>query len=310
MDAWPKAARFGDGVVLFSCKKFKGSQEIPAYLRIEPWTFTTNYRIEGAATQAITDAWLYVDGNLLGCYEIQSHDDGKYVMIPVLEKDGHKLQIYPGVKLNGIASTRVQYPFYKPYIIDKVLKPGMIDTVNPATKYYSIDSSSVRFKREAMEDFEDVNNIKLDSTSRSRTKIRQVSHRTDPNAWMDPLDTLNRYRSGYIHLTDSIYMFDIASKELRNLPAVGNYVLMEIDYKCDEEFLVGMYIHSSQYGLQDKELYYVKATNEWKKIYINFSPTVTDSYYADYVKFYLRGTVGPSGSSNFYFDNIKLIYLE
>ena len=297
-------------LVLFSCKKFKGSQEIPSYVRVEPWTLTTNYRIEGAATQAITDAWLYVDGNLLGCYEIQPHSDGNYVMIPVLEKDSHTLQIYPGVKLNGISATRIQYPFYKPYVVNKVLKPGEVDTVRPSTTYYSTDSTSVRFKRIAWEDFEDVNNIKLDSTSKSKTRIRQVSHRTDPNAWMDPLDTLNHYRSGYIHLHDSINVFEIASKELRDLPTVGNYVLLELDYKCDQQFMVGMYIHSGQHGIQDKELYYFKATDEWKKVYINFSPTVTDCYYADYLKFYFRGVAGTSGSSNFYFDNLKLIYLE
>ena len=279
-------------LVLFSCKKFKGSQEIPAYLRIEPWTFTTNYLIYGAATHAITDAWVYVDGNLLGCYEIQSHDDGMYVMVPVLEKDSHKLQIYPGIKLNGIASTRIQYPFYKPYVTTRTLTPGEIDTIRPFTVYYSIDSTSMRFKREAMEDFEDINNIKLDSTSNSKTKIKQISHRTNPNAWMDPLDTLNHYRSGRVQLTDSINIFDIASKELRNLPTVG------------------MYIHTAQTGVMDKELYYLKATDDWKKVYLNFSPTVTENFSADYVKFYFRGLYGGADTTNFYFDNLKLIYLE
>ena len=297
-------------LVLFSCKKFKGSQEIPAYLHIEPWTFTTNYIIYGAATEAITDAWVYVDGDLLGCYEIQSHDDGMYVRVPVLEKDSHKLQIYPGVKLNGIASTRIQYPFYKPYVITRTLTPGKIDTISPSTVYYSIDSTSMRFKREAMEDFEDINNIKLDSTPNSKTKIRQISHRNNPNAWLDPYDTINHYRSGRVQLTDSINIFEIASKELRNLPTVGNYVLLELDYKCDNNFLVGMYIHTSQSGVMDKELYYLKATDIWKKVYLNFSPTVTENFNADYVKFYFRGYQGEADTTNFYFDNLKLIYLE
>ena len=61
-------------VTFFSCNKFKGSQEIPAYLRIEPWTLTTNYEIEGAATEAITDAWVYINGNLHGCFEFKNHD--------------------------------------------------------------------------------------------------------------------------------------------------------------------------------------------------------------------------------------------
>ena len=295
-------------ILFFSCKKFSGSQEIPAYLRIEPWTLTTNYDVEGAATQAITDAWVYINGNLLGCYEIKNHDDGTYVMVPVLEKGEKKLQIYPGIKMNGIASTRIQYPFYRPYICKKNLVEGEIETITPSTIYYSIDSTAVRFKREACEDFEDVNNIKLDSTSKSRTSISQISHRDNPNAWMDPLDTLNHYRSGYVHLGDSINCFDLASKELYGLPTVGNYVLLEMDYKCSAEICIGMYITTTQ--VMDKELYYLKATNTWKKAYLNFSPTITENFNATSLKFYLRGVVSGNESADYYFDNLKLIYVE
>jgi len=299
---------FGIVILLFSCKKFSGSQEIPAYLRIEPWTFTTNYEIEGAATHAITDAWLYIDGNLHGCYEMKNHDDGKYAIIPVLEKGEHNIQIYPGVKMNGISATRIQYPFYRPYKRVHNFVEGDIATINPATRYYSTDSTSMRFKASACEDFEDVNNIKLDSTANSKTRIKQVSHREDPNAWMDPLDTLNRYRSGYIHLADSINIFEVASKELVGLPSVGNYILLEMDYKCSSDVLIGMYITTTQ--VMDKELYYLKATNTWKKAYINFSPTVTENFNATSLKFYLRGSVSNGNTADYYFDNLKLIYIE
>lgn len=292
---------------LFSCKKFKGSQEIPAYLRIEPWSLTTNYDYEGAATYSIPDAWVYIDGNLHGCFEMKSHDDGLYAMIPVLKEGTHKLQIYPGVKLNGISSTRIQYPFYKPYVTTQDLTQGDINTIMPSTKYYSADSTSMRFR--LLEDFEDANNIKIDSTVSSQTKVRQISHRTNQNAWVDPYDTINHYRSGWIHLGDSIKKFDIACEELTDFPGTGKYTILEMDYKCSTEMLIGMYIMSAQDGISDKELYYVKASDTWKKIYINFSPTVTENYNASYMKFYIRGTI-TSGSADFYFDNIKLIYRE
>lgn len=295
-------------LVLFSCRKFKGSQEIPAYVRFEPWSLTTNYVIYGAATHAITDAWLYVDGDLLGCYEIQQHDDGMYAMVPVLKHGSHRLQIYPGVKLNGISSTRVQYPFYKPYIVTKDLTPSEIVTVNPYTTYYSIDSTLMRFKMK--EDFEEVNNIKLYRPDSTWAELHQISHRTNPNAWLDPFDTLNHYRSGCVHLDDSIQRFCLTSAQLTGLPSVGNYVLLELDYKCDNEFMVGMYIHTSQSGIMDKELYYLKKTDNWKKVYLNFSPTITENFNADYVKFYFKGYSDGSDSTNFYFDNLKLIYLD
>ena len=299
---------FGIVLLMFSCKKFSGSQEIPAYLKIEPWTLTTNYEIEGASTHAITDAWLYVNGNYQGCYEMKNHDDGVYSMIPVLEKGEHKLQIYPGVKLNGISSTRIQYPFYKPFVTRKNLVEGQVETISPVTKYYSIDSTSVHFKMQ--EDFEEVNNIKLYRIDTTYAELHQISHRDNQNAWLDPLDTINHFRSGHVHIGDSIRRMGLASGALYNLPAVGNYVLMEMDYKCSAEILVGMYIMSSQQGLMDKELYYLKATDSWKKTYLNFSPTITENNTATYFKFYLKSAVAEGGEADIYIDNIKLIYVD
>ena len=299
---------FGIVLLLFSCKKFSGSQEIPAYLKIEPWTFTTNYENEGAATHAITDAWVYVNGNYLGCYELKSHNDGVYAMVPILEKGSKKIRLYPGIKLNGIASTRIQYPFYRPYEYKTTLVPGEIGTVAPSTTYYSVDSTLMRFKM--MEDFEEINNIKLYRIDTTYAQLEQISHRTDANAWMDPLDTINHYRSGHVHLGDSILKMGLSSAQLIGLPTVGNYVLMEMDYKCSAEIEIGLYLWLPQEGGITKPLYYLKSTDTWKKIYVNYSPTITDYYNASYVKFYLKGAVKEGETADFYFDNIKLIYIE
>lgn len=299
---------FGAFLLFFSCNRFKGDQEIPAYLRIEPWTFTTNYEKEGAATHAITDAWLYINGSFQGCYEMKTHDDGVYALVPVLENGEKNVHLYPGVKMNGISSTRIHYPFYQPYRFRHTFVEGKIDTVAPSTRYYSVDSTLVRFKM--MEDFEEINNIKLYRIDSTYAELNQISHRTNSNAWLDPLDTINHHRSGHIHVGDSIKRFCIASGELTGLPAVGNYVLLELDYKCNSDILVGMYIMSSQNGLQDKELIYLRTTDTWKKAYINFSPTVTENYNATYLKFYFRGAVTGDETADYYFDNIKLIYVE
>lgn len=298
------------GVVLslLSCNKFKGSQEIPAYIKINPWTFTTDYQREGAATHAITDAWIYIDGSLLGCFEMKSHDDGVYSMIPALKVGKHTMQVYPGVKLNSISSTRIQYPFYKPHVVEHTFTPGVIEEINPSTRYYSTDSTLVRFKM--MEDFEEVNNIRLYKLDTTYADLVQIDHRENPNAWLDPLDSLNHYRSGYIHIDDSIRRFCVASDKLYNLPTAGNYVILELDYKCTDDFLIGMFIRTPQDGIMDKELIYLKKTDTWKKAYVNFSPTVTENFNASYLKFYFSGSVDAGGSADFYFDNVKLIYLD
>jgi hypothetical protein len=126
-------------MIFSSCNNFEGSQEIPAYIHVDTFLLTTNYEIEGAASHKITDVWLYIDNNLQGCYEMPA-------TIPVLERGKHKITIYPGIKLNGISSTRTINPFYKPYIIEELeLEEKVIDTIHPSTTYYSKDESTLEF---------------------------------------------------------------------------------------------------------------------------------------------------------------------
>ena len=300
---------FGIVLLLFSCKKFKGSQEVPAYLRIEPWVFTTNYNTEGAPTHGITDAWLYVNGSFQGCYEMQAHEDGVYAQIPVLEEGEKTLQFYPGIKMNSISSTRIQYPFYKSYKIQHTFVPGETSVITPVTKYYSVDSTALEFK---MQDFENYNEIDLTSYDTIYAPLEQISHRSDTNAWIDPhnlADSNFHYKSGHVHLADSTLRFWLQSPKLTGLPTNGrSYVLLEIDYKCDEDFLIGLLVRSPQDGTLDKQLVYLKATNVWKKAYINFTPTLIENYNASWVRYYLKGTTYEGETTDFYFDNIKLIH--
>ena len=292
---------------LTSCNKFKGDQEIPSYIRFEPWSLTTDYETEGAATEAITDAWLYVDGNFVGCYEFLDHEDGKYALAPVLHEGTHDITLAPGIKMNGISSTRIHYPFYHPLNIESYsFKPGVIDTIFPYTRYYHPDSSSVKFKM--IEDFEDINNIRLFKTSQSDTTVVQTST-SDPNTWLDPVSPEKYCHSGHVWIGDTLNYFCVASDALYDLPNMGNYIILELDYKCEAEFEVGLFAKTKN-GIEDIELVMVRKSDDWKKIYINFSPSVTETTTADYFKFYLRGSVKENEEANYYFDNIKLIYRD
>ena len=298
---------FGLAILLFSCNKFKGSQEIPAYVRITPWTFTTNYQIEGAATEAITSSRLHVDGSLIGTFDYKNHDDGQYVMIPVLNSGEHNIQVLPVINLNGISSTKVNYPFYKTYQTKVTLTPGEYVTVSPSTTYYSVDSTNMCFK--LMEDFENVNNIQFDAdTNYAKVKVVSVKHSEDNNAWVDPLDSLNHCRSGHIHLGDSLYSYRIWTDKLTDIPSLGNKIILEIDYKCTSDFCVGLFYSE---GINQPEYYplvYLRATDVWKKNYVNLSPIFNENPNLVYTRVYLQGDIAENSTADYYFDNIKLIY--
>lgn len=282
-------------IVLSSCNNFKGSQEIPAYIHIDTFLFTTNYGLEGAASHKITDAWLYIDDDIQGCYELPA-------TIPVLERGNHRVTIIPGIKLNGISKTRTINPFYTPYIIENYkLEEKVIDTILPSTTYYPIDESSIVFRFK--EDFE--RQVSLEETADSDTTITRTE-RDAPENWND-LENNSHY-SGYVWLGDSTNYFCIASEEFRDLPNQGNSIFLEIDYKCDEVFEVGLFAKIS--SVESIPLVYVNPSPTWNKIYINLGPNITDTQEAEYFKFYIAGKIDEGSEAEYYFDNIKLVYRD
>lgn len=282
-------------IVLPSCNNFKGSQEIPAYIHIDTFLFTTNYGLEGAASHKITDAWLYIDDDIQGCYELPA-------TIPVLERGNHRVTIIPGIKLNGISKTRTINPFYTPYIIENYnLEEKVIDTILPSTTYYPIDESSIVFRFK--EDFE--RQVSLEETADSDTTITRTE-RDAPENWND-LENNSHY-SGYVWLGDSTNYFCIASEEFRDLPNQGNSIFLEIDYKCDEVFEVGLFAKIS--SVESIPLVYVNPSPTWNKIYINLGPNITDTQEAEYFKFYIAGKIDEGSEAEYYFDNIKLVYRD
>lgn len=282
-------------IVLSSCNNFKGSQEIPAYIHIDTFLFTTNYGLEGAASHKITDAWLYIDDDIQGCYELPA-------TIPVLERGNHRVTIIPGIKLNGISKTRTINPFYTPYTIENYkLEEKVIDTILPSTTYYPIDESSIVFRFK--EDFE--RQVSLEETADSDTTITRTE-RDAPENWND-LENNSHY-SGYVWLGDSTNYFCIASEEFRDLPNQGNSIFLEIDYKCDEVFEVGLFAKIS--SVESIPLVYVNPSPTWNKIYINLGPNITDTQEAEYFKFYIAGKIDEGSEAEYYFDNIKLVYRD
>lgn len=305
-----------------SCTKFSGDQEIPAYLCVKPWTLTADYDRYGADTEAITDVWVYIDGNVQGCYEIRdkvypsnnsSSNDSlidRSVTIPILSKGTHHLTLYPGVKMNGISSTRIQYPFYQPYYIDShQFVPGKIDTIKPTTEYYSIDEGMLDFK--LMEDFNSVA-MKFSKVSTSDTTIYRVSCipgdvNYDSLAWTGNI--AKSHYSGKVTLCDTIDYFCLQSEKMTGLPNQGNYILLELDYLCDVEFEVGLFGYTKN-GIETFELVNVRKSDKWKKIYINLGPTITDNQTASWWKVFITSSTINGETANFYFDNIKVVYRD
>ena len=295
-------------MIFGSCNKFKGDQTVPAYIRIDSIYLITDYEEEGAPTHNITDAWVYINSQPIGAYELPA-------VFPVLAKGITEVRVDPGIKLNGIAALRSPYPFYKSIIQEVNLVEGeevslnsdtlfMGDEVVPytmATTYY--DNLDFAWK----EDFEDPS-LSLDSTSKSKGDITRTSPANNPEAF---LASYSKY-SGLITLDTVRYLIELATNvgndEGYVLPQLGQPVFLEFDYKNEQYFTTGFYAREYSQIIQHPVVN-MNPSSEWKKIYVNLSPSVSAQTDAiDFNIFFGAVKVSSLESPRILIDNIKLIH--
>lgn len=277
-------------LALVSCNKFEGDQTVPAYIRIDTISVNTDYFSQGSNTHRITDAWVYVNDQLIGAFELPA-------TIPVLARGRQKLEIRPGIKLNGIGGTRVPYPFYQPYIVtDYNFIEDSIRSILPVTSYYN----TITFAW--LEDFEG-SSISIEKTSQSDTSIYQTSPINNPEAYLSDFSSY----SGIVNLTTEKNSFKLSSFNAFILPGLGSPVMLEVDYKCTQSFGVGMFAEISG-TIVDIPLIVVNKSEKWNKIYINLGPNVSTYTSASNFKIYFESSMTGEDDAQYYFDNIKLIY--
>lgn len=275
----------GISLTLTSCYKFEGPQTIPAFLRIDSVFVQTEYSTQGTAAHEIVDVWIYVDDQLIGVYELPAK-------FPVLAEGKHKLEIRPGIKLNGISSTRVPYPFYKPLILeDFEFFPDSVRNMGDLQTSYI---SNVVFAW--FEDFE-TSNISIKETSISDTAIKRVA--------LDPPSPANLNYAGIISLTTEKSYYSGYTFSSFDLPKQGAYVLMELSFRTNNFITIGLIPN----GYDKQPLVILNASEEWNKIYINLGPKVTEYYNAsDFLIYFETGLQSELSEASIYLDNIKLIY--
>jgi len=265
-------------ITFFSCEKEEITTEgIPSYIQINEIVLE-----DESVTSNITDAWVYIDEQLQGVYELPAN-------FPVLAEGKHKLRIKAGIKDNGIASTRVIYPLYSSFIIDEQeFIADQTILINPNVNY--LDSSIIK-----IEDFDEGTGLNFESTEISNVDYQILDE--------------NSNQFGYASLTsDTLYQFEIASNKLENLPQAGSPVYLELDYKCNTKFLVGVYVNLQQSVLQ-KELLVINQKEDWNKIYINLTPTISEAVGADFFKVFIQMRRDFTLDTNtINFDNLKVVY--
>jgi hypothetical protein len=269
------------------CNIINPSEDEASYIEINSVNVITDAALQGSNASNISDAWIYVDDNLVGAFELPCR-------IPVLHSGTHKVSIGAGVQLNGSSSLRTPYLFYRFHQQEKVnLEPGKTTSITPTFTYF--DSLTFAFKA----NFDDLSGNKLTSTSSSDTTLSLC---TDARVFEGAGSCLvELFRdSGFV----DFQMIDPVS-----LPKGGANVFMEINYKNNQDLLVGLRSYYSGASTQEEQVITLRPTDSWNKVYINLTRQVSSQINANNYRIFFQ-TTKPSGSERLevLIDNFKIIY--
>jgi hypothetical protein len=277
-------------VFLFSsCNVLDPKVDVPSYITIDKIDVEVSDPVTfGSSSHNITDAWVIFDDQIQGVYELPA-------TFPVLKSGDHNIRIRPGIKINGIASTRAFYVYYSSFNQTINLSPGKETIVQPIVDYDP--STTVSF----FEDFED-GGVKFELASNSEGSLFKTNNAND---------VLDGNFSGVIKLTDTESFSRISSLNTAplDLPRGGISIFLEVDYKNNHKFtagLVGVYSDGNRIFAPALT---VNPRTDWNKIYINLTSVINTSVpdAAYYLLYFQVNREDISTEINVFLDNIKVI---
>lgn len=238
---------------------------------------------EGSGSSKITDLWVYVNGQFQGAFP-SDH------LIPIINKNSTaKIEVYAGIKNNGISGTRVFWSFYDKLEFDTLVASGktiehpFIFTYNPTTHFPLI------------EDFDALGYNFINSPISSGTFA------------IAPTEDCYEGKSLKLELTGLQDIAQIESNKFYELPSGSENVYLELNYKCNEEFEVGLIGNTSS---ELKPAVGINSQDNWNKIYVQLSVAVSSSPVSSKYKLYFRMLKKDSNPNpKLFLDNIKLVYL-
>jgi len=278
------------GLIFSACEIINPEEDTPAYLYVQPFTLTTNPQTQGSSSHRITEAWLFVNGEYLGAYNLPA-------LIPVLAEGNATVRLEAGIKENGLSATPDINPFYEPFRLNMDLAAGRIDTIRPQTRY--VDQARFAF----IEDFEN---------ERSRIFTRTIIA-TDiaPNGLprtSAPGEVFEGQFSGLLKLNKENPIAEISTNlTFEGLLDRGAFVYLEVNYKAEAPVIFGIV---SDQGANYNRYYDpgFLARDNWNKIYFNLGPVIFNSNEDNYRISFQALLPTTTDSARIWMDNIKLVH--
>ncbi|NBX79610.1 MAG: hypothetical protein EBQ94_04395 [Flavobacteriales bacterium] len=240
--------------VVSSCVK---NNPDPSWLQVNEWDLVDNISLnEGELTQNFSDAWVYVDDQLIGVFQVP-------FKIPILKSGPVNIKLFPAIKNNGISATKKVYPFVKTFEVNAVLTQNQTLVINPITQY----KENLNFW---IEDFEDLNFKIVSDPNTSATDLTTESNNL-------PSTSGNSCGKVVLNASDSTW---IAYVNQQLTIAKGLECYLEIDYHVTNNLVTGLIYVTSSETKNNVNIRLNAQTPEtvvWKKIYIDLKELIGNS---------------------------------
>jgi hypothetical protein len=262
----------------FSCNKDKFKAPESSFLVINPVKLKT-IAGQGENSHNITDIWYYVNGKFKGVFPVGN-------VMPIVASGNTEITLFAGIKNNGISATRLPYSLFSSITINKDIEAGKTYTLSPEFQY----NSSAFFYY--ADDFESTGS----SFMAGGDSLYVIT--SDPSKTYGGIG-----KSVYMAMNDAKPTANMIQSTPYFLPGGGAIVYLELNYKCNQPFDVGV-LGS---GSVERTAVTVNESDEWNKIYIQLTNVVsTQPVYPNYQVF-IRATKSVD-NPQIYIDNVKLIY--
>lgn len=275
-------------IIFHSCEDNKYSANTPSYIEINHFEYDGNANTNKPHPPQyqsinITDSWISMNGEVIGVFEMPCQ-------VPILSEGLHSFDIYPGIKVNGIAGNRAKYPFYNKFEIDVELIKDQVISISPTTSYHK----NVTKIFEAQGTFEQPGTMFERVNDNDTVPIRQN------------YEVFQGQYSAAIYLDSVKNKFEIRNIDELELPLNS---FMELDFKSNISFNIGLIIINSGNIPIKEELIQLYPTESWKKIYLDLYPLINLGNNNSKYKIYIDGQYNDLVIKNaIYIDNLKLVH--
>ena len=237
---------------------------------------------EGSASNKITDAHVFVNGSSLGVYPLPT-------IFPIVDTGNIQLDVFAGIRNNGIKSNPIMYPFYSK--INKIVpsQSGKTIVLNPTVQYVA----DAKFW--LADNFEVTNSF-------------TINYDNNPNIKFTTIADGFEGRSAQITLTKDQPAFEKASAVKAQLPAAAQNVFIELNYKTDTPLSVGLWgtTYADPIGATTYKIT-LFPNKDWNKTYINVTNEAKDLARTDYQVIFKSILPDSLSTSTIQIDNVKLI---